>query len=200
MRILSAKSRQGNGPRHQRGMIATFIAVIVLIATLLAAIALVRSVDTSNAIAGSLTFRQGVVQEAERAYEAVKAANQVPFSGPLSEVDDAAVGYSSFILPATTRKDVPDTLTAGMCAAPCISMTPLTTTVNTVKYVVERLCPAAGPADPKVCAVPGAVVQGGQTTDAGSALSTGAVLAAYRLSVRVDGPKNTVGYVQTILR
>jgi type IV pilus assembly protein PilX len=203
MRTRASHSRFGFGPARQTGMVATFVAVIVLIATLMAAIALMRSVDTTTTIATSLTFRQGVIQEAERAYEAVKAANQIPFSGPLSEVDNASVGYSSFLLVGTTsRKYLPDVLvnaTATSCSSPCVSM-PAGSTDNQVRDVVERLCPQTGPADPKTCIVPGAVVQGSQTTDAGSKISTGAVLAGYRLSVRVDGPKNTVGYVQTILR
>ena len=54
--------------QREQGMIASLLAIIVLVATLLAAVALMRSLDTSNTIAGSVAFRQGVIQESERAY------------------------------------------------------------------------------------------------------------------------------------
>lgn len=205
MHTIFSSQRFGTGPHHQQGMVAMFVAIIVLIATMMAAVALMRSTDTSNMIAGSLTFRQGVLQEAARAYEASKAAGAVPFFPPQSNSDDYAVGYSSLILPSTTKPGIPDVLanaTTGTCTAPCLSMTPLAATGNTVRYVVERLCPMTGPADKKACLVPGATVGGGQTTDSGSdpGAFRSAVLPAYRLTVRVDGPKNTVGYVQSILR
>ena len=63
-------------------MISMLIAVIVLVATLLAAIALMRSVDTANVVAGSMTFRQGGVQEAEKAYEAEKTTRRSPATTP----------------------------------------------------------------------------------------------------------------------
>lgn len=197
MRTNTLIHKYHGGPRHQQGMIAMIIAIIVLLATLLASIALMRSADTSNTIAGSLTFRQGVVQEAERAYETAKAG-VLGFNGNQSENDNAGIGYSASILPATLRQDIPDALTkqtGGVTLA-------TTSTGNSVRYVIERLCPAAGPADTSTCLVPGQAIQGGtganQASDTPLALT--GVLTAYRLSVRVNGPKNTVGYVQTILR
>lgn len=182
-------------------MVAFYVAVIVLMATLLAGVALMRSTDTSNVIAGSLTFRQGLVQEAERAYESAKA--QIPFFPPAADADQWAVGYSAKLLAATTRADIPDVLakTPFSCAAPCV-MLPAGTTANTVHYVVERICADSGPADPKNCIVPAAAIIGGQTIDSGADPATfrNAVLPAYRLTVRVDGPKGTLGYIQTFLR
>lgn len=189
------------GRKRQRGLISTLIAIIVLVVTLLAAIALMRSIDTSNTIAGNLAFRQGVLQEAERAY---KAATLIDFSEPTSDNNNAPIGYYATLQPATIRlnKDIPDVLmnkTAGSIA----QLPSIGTNGNIVSYVVERLCPTTGPADPKTCIVPGATIQGGsssnQTKDNGPPFSSGA-FAAYRLTVRVDGPQNTVGYVQTVLR
>jgi hypothetical protein len=196
-------------------MVATFVAIIVLVATLLAAIALMRSVDTSNLIAGSMTFRQGAMQEAERAYQAVMAAGQ-PIVDPanlMNRTDDYAAGYSAVMLPVSTTSampDVPTVLTgapagSSTCTAPCVAMTPTTATANNVRYVVERMCLPTMEglaATPNSCIVPGAVIKGGHNVDSQSAISNGVALPAYRLTVRVDGPPKTgaVAYVQTFMR
>jgi type IV pilus assembly protein PilX len=82
-------------------------------------------------------------------------------------------------------------------------MAVLANTQNKVYYVLERLCPAAGPADPTKCSVPGATITGGsssnQTTDKGAPFNSGSN-ASFRLSVLVIGQKNILGYTQTILR
>lgn len=184
-------------PQRQQGMIAMIVAVIVLVATLLASIALMRSVDTANIVAGSMTFRQGLVQEAERAYE--DARSNTAFNGAASEADSAASGYYASIQPATNG--IPNQLVAPI-STKVATVAAIAATKNTIRYVVERLCPAAGPADPKTCINPGAAVLGGssanQATDTAIGLTGGN--AAFRLTVRVDGPKNTASYVQTILR
>ena len=191
-------------PRQQRGMISTLIAIVVLVVTLLAAVALMRSVDTSNTIAGSLTFRQGVVQEAERAY--VDAIQNINFGEPTSDSDLAASGYYAEPQTATARPDgdIPNILVNGTTTS--IRTVPALATVNnddTVTYVVERLCPVAGPAGPTTCIVPGASILGGsvsnQSKDNGPPFVSGAY-AAFRLTVKVTGSKGTSGYVQTILR
>lgn len=182
------------GPRHQRGMISTIIALIVLVVTLMAAVALMRSVDTSNTIAGSLSFRQGVTQESERAYQAT-LANATMFTGSNGEADNTTIGYYASTL-AVDSRGIPTLLTnqtGGLV---------MTGTQNIVRYVIERLCPNAGKAlktAPNACLAPSAAITGGSTTGNQGGFTAGA-LAAYRLTVRVDGPKNAVGYVQTVIR
>ncbi len=203
------------GPHFQRGMVATFVAIIVLVATLLAAVALMRSVDTSNLIAGSMAFRQGAMQEAERAYQAAMAAG-MPMVDPthvMDRTDNYALGYSAVMLPVSSTSampDVPTVLTgapagSNTCTAPCIALTPTTATANNVRYVVERMCLATMQglaANSNSCIVPGAVIKGGHNVDSQSAISNGVALPAYRLTVRVDGPAKTgaVAYVQTFMR
>jgi type IV pilus assembly protein PilX len=198
MKTKGAVIKRQNSRRKQRGIVSTLIAIVVLVVSLLAAIALMRSVDTSNTIAGSLTFRQGVVQEADRAY--VDARNAYIYTEPNSDTNQAP-GYYAFPQPPdATRPDLPAVLTAN--AAGTVAQVAALSTQNQVTYVVERLCPAAGPANPTTCVVPGASIEGGsvsnQTKDNGPPFNSGAY-AAFRLTVRVAGPKGAVGYVQTIL-
>lgn len=190
-----------HGPRNQRGMIATLLAIIVLVVTVLAAVALMRSVDTSNTIAGRVAFRQTVIQEAALAYEDAKA--KIIFNEPTSDNNVTNLGYYATPQAATVRtdKDLPDVLVNETAGG--IGTVLGVTSGDKVFYVVERLCPNIGPADPKTCIVPGASIQGGsvsnQTKDNGPPFTSGAY-AAFRLSVKVVGPKNTVGYVQSVMR
>ena len=57
----------------QRGIVL-FVALIALVAMTLAAIALVRSVDTANVISGNLAFRQGGMQASDIGIEAAVTA------------------------------------------------------------------------------------------------------------------------------
>lgn len=194
------------GPHHQKGMVATLVAIVVLVATLLAAVALMRSVDSSNRIAGSLAFRQSVIQAGEKAYQQALTMN---FSEPTSGNNNATGGYYAKLqVPTSTNTNgLPDVLVNQMAApgtnnGSTATLTGLPTGYKGY-YVVERLCPDTGPASPVTCIVPGATIEGGsssnQTKDNGPPFSSGAY-AAFRLTVGVVGPKNTLGYVQTVLR
>lgn len=200
----------GFGPSKQRGMVATMIAVIVLLATLLATLALMTSTDTGNLIAGNLSFKQAIVQEAERAYADAQA--NVAFTGAASESDNTGIGfYSSIQTGSTALADVPAVLVpaTGLPPTANVKTMPVLTTGNQVAYVVERLCNTSGTASPpgptaatNPCIIPGATFSAGThgaRDDTGASLPAG-VLPAFRLTVRVDGPKGTSGFVQTILR
>ncbi|OOG50177.1 hypothetical protein B0E50_03335 [Rhodanobacter sp. C01] len=202
--MKSVGSGNRSNLRRQKGMVSVLIAIIVLVVSLLAAMALMHSVDTSNTIAGSLSFRQGVVQEAERAYSAAKDSATL-YPEPSSDSNQPTLGYYATPQAATVRpdKDMPDILVNATCPSTVVvCMTGLATN-NTVLYVIERLCPAVGAANPSTCVVPGASIEGGsvsnQTKDNGPPFSSGAY-AAFRLSVKVMGPRGAIGYVQTVLR
>lgn len=201
---MSSYSRLGAASR-QKGMIATLIALVVLVATLLAAMALMRSVDTANSIAGSMTFRQGAMQEAERAYQDIRTKLESSFAPPVSDSDNPTMGYYASLQAhtSTTRPDIPDILLNKTTGS--IVKMDASATNNDVYYVVERLCPTSGtPATVNTCIVPGTAISGGTssnlTTDPGIPFNTTGSAAAFRLTVRVDGPRNAVAYVQTILR
>jgi type IV pilus assembly protein PilX len=55
----------GNGPPSERGVVL-LVALIILVALTLAGVALIRSVDTANIIAGNLSFRESAVHAGER--------------------------------------------------------------------------------------------------------------------------------------
>lgn len=208
MRMNASPHRLMAGHNSQRGVIATFLALVVLIVTLLAVLALTRSVDTGNRVAGTMAFRQGLMQQAEIAYSDAKA--NLTFAPPTTEADNPGLGYYAEITTASTisnRKDLPALLTAepvdtSKVATIPTGKSPLAGT--TTYYIVERLCPTTGVATVATCIVPGAAITGGTssngTSDPGIPFNTTGSAAAFRLTVRVEGPKNSRAYVQTILR
>ena len=191
------KSRKfSGGPSRQRGVIAMIIAMVVLVCTLLAVVGLIRSVDSSNLIAGAMSFKQGVLVEAERAYTVAKAS--IPY-GTATEADNASIGYYASVQAAdTVRTDLPGGLVAETPTG-AIALA-AGTTGNTVRYVLERLCRVPGPASKDSCIVPAAYVTGGTNDESASTITPSSAQAAYRLSVRVDGPRNARSYVQTVIR
>jgi hypothetical protein len=189
-------------------MVATLIALIVLVVTLFAVVALMRSVDTSNSVAGSLAFRQAVLQEAERAYTEAKTLNV--YTPPISNADNVPLGYYASVQTVSeVRTDVPKILYDANPGNNYVGTKPLVVGAvdsgNPIHYVVERLCPLPNvDATLSSCIVPGKAITGGTssntTSDPGIPFNTTGSAAAYRLTVRVDGPKNSVAFVQTILR
>jgi type IV pilus assembly protein PilX len=192
---LTIRNGVGLGRRQrQSGIVTILIAIVVLVVSLLAAVALMHSVDTSNAIAGSLAFRQAVMQDASRAYGDAKT--KINFSEPSSTSDNPTLGFYA---------GIPDVL-VNETANKFAQVAGTGPTGNTISYVVERLCPNAGPAAQNAsnpCIVPGGAITGGsvsnQTKDNGPPFASG-INAAFRLTVRVDGPRNAIAYVQTVLR
>ncbi|GLQ91232.1 pilus assembly PilX family protein [Dyella acidisoli] len=187
---------------RQHGMISTLMALIVLVVSLLAAMALMRSVDTSNTVAGSLTFRQAALQEAEQAY--VDAQQKITFSQPTSDNDKASLGYYAEPQPATARSagDIPNVL-VNLDTGNVGTVAKQNTNDDDIYYVVERLCQSSGTATAANCIVAGASALGGdssnQTSDQLTPFNNG-FSAPFRLTVRVNGRKGTVAYVQSILR
>lgn len=199
------KISEFNGPARQRGMIATLIAVIVLVATLLAVVGLLRSVDTGNLIAGTMSFRQGAMQEAERAYVAAKAV--IPSCA--ADATDAGAYHASLGTADAVRTDLPQLLTQQVVHATVpstgLAYIPGAATGNDIYYLVERMCRTSGvSADSTNCVLASASTGLATTSDetfinaAGGGGGVGIAKATYRLSIRVDGPKNVQAYVQTV--
>ena len=202
--------------RHSRHLrqsgSALFIALIVLVAMTLAAISLVRSVDTANVIAGNFAFKQAAIQASDMGVEA--AFTQVPtiIANSLDTVVTPVPGGTTkyWYYPTMRELDVSGNgaptvkeLGAGGAAGAAINWSgvPIASSSNgyNVQYVIDRLC--QGP--PPVTDIQGKCFTGAATgagsKKAGSVQFTGATSVHYRATVRVSGPRNTVSMVQVIL-
>ena len=194
---------------RQQGVVL-FIALIVLVALTMAGIALVRSVDKSNVIAGNLAFKAGTVQAADLGIE--QAATVLP-DIIATTLETNRLPASSSTNPnywyyATRRQDdasgVPTTKEYGAAGtATAINWSSVPTAAssngNTVQVVIDRLCNGPAP----VTDIQGKCFaddpQGGGTKKAGGVVFSGSAVVYYRATVRVAGPRNTVSVVQVVL-
>ena len=198
--------------RRQRG-VTLFIALIVLVAMTMAAVAMMRSVDTATVVAGNIGFRQSAVNAADQGVQTAYAWLGANVGGPGISNDSPASGYFSSV----TAGEAPDwyTNSASWVNAAALTLTcPATgsTTTdcagNTVSYVIHRMCPVANCAPNATCF--GVTNVCGQTLSStavsGEGVEQGAVnffttppQTHYRVTVRSVGPRASIAYVQTML-
>ena len=183
-------------PARQNGVVLV-ISLIILVALTIAGLALVRSVDTTNVIAGNLAFQQAAVAAGEAGTEAaISTFLDIAVPSDL-EQDIASKGYTA----STTASGNPaswDTYWSDS-ANSRVTLATDTTTGNKVSYMIQRLCQTAGAPDkaPTGCA---------SYTPAPEACYTAGCnpLAKkeqyyYRITTRIDGPRNSLAYIQAIV-
>ena len=197
---LCAVAAGGRVPRHQaqRGVVL-IITLIALVLLLLAAAAMVRSVDTSAVLSGNLAFRRDLANQGERG---LSVARKLLVTGALAaeatrDANQLAQNYSAVKL-ATNASGVPTILansTAFSDGTLTMTGADLTQSGVTVRYVIDRLCTAAGAFSDGTCEI----VE--RTSDtSGSSWQRrpgGESRPIYRISVRVTGPRNTQAFYQT---
>jgi type IV pilus assembly protein PilX len=198
--------------RAERGVVLLFC-LIALIVMLIGSVALVRSFNTTLFTAGNVAFKRDLQNQGERAVTVVLAA--VGASGPLGtpvarSLNRPGNNYSATILP-TNAQGIPNTLLlsardfdAAWTAAAI--PTPAGQGV-TIRYVIDRLCDSTG-LDSVLGSARCQIVDNGPMGGSGSHLnvaedaSSGGAGATslqivYRISVRVDGPRETQAFFQT---
>lgn len=187
--------------QRQRGVIALFtmIAVVVM---LIVSVALVRSVDSSLIVAGSIAFKRDILNQSERAI--VVARKSLSSGGALAndvtrQSDSPANNYSASIL-ATDTHGIPQLLlnnnrwaSSGMAGA---DITDSTSGV-TIRYVIDRLCTTSGPSSSAKCVVSSLGNDKGGSDFLAARKAGGESPPVYRISIRVTGPQNTQTYVQS---
>lgn len=210
-------------PRQRQSGVVLILALVALVALTLAAVALTRSVATSNAIAGNLAFQQAATHSADEGIETAVAwlEDSIGAAGgakctstTLLACDLATDGYlASRLDPIATQtwndfwdeslsakaKKLPDETSASFKNG------------NTVSYVIQRMCKNTGEpnTDLNPCATSplatGGSCPGGTTcTGGGGRGGTGSNVNAarqtyYRITVRISGPRNTQSFVQAMV-
>ena len=197
--------------KQKQSGVMLFIAMIALVVLSLAAVALIRSVDTNNLIAGNLSYKQTAAASSSFGVESM--ANQLGIKLlAYSYTSDPTNGYYAV---CTTYS------TAGTCDGKNLTATanwvPGTTSRlatgsgvtagvdtygNTVQYIVERMCNVAGAPTQAVSCLSSLSVLDTSSKNVpngpkGPSSPFGA--AIYRVTVRVDGPKNTLSYIQAYM-
>lgn len=209
---------QANLPQKQRGVVL-IITLIALVVMTLAALALVRSVDTGNVVAGNMAFKQGAALAGDAGTEAAITWLSGIAGVAASQNDDTANGYyatSQESLDMTGNSGNParslvdwdgsncNGAVASGTASACIQPAPLipaNAAGYETRYIIHRLCPSAGL--PNNCASTASTVAGTSsgakdyTTKGG--LSGTAEVEYYRITTRIKGPRNTISYIETIV-
>jgi Tfp pilus assembly protein PilX len=184
---------------RQRGVVLIFSLIVLLILTI-GAVALVRSMNSSLFSAGNMAFRRDLVNQGELAVSTVLAefkAGGALVASATTAADQPTLNYSSVQLP-TNNQGVPTVLLNDAAFAATWTAGDLAGAPNTgvtIRYVIDRLCSAAGLSTAALC------VQSSASPTGGTANHTAAVppptATVYRLSARVTGPRNTQVFLQT---
>jgi Tfp pilus assembly protein PilX len=195
---------------RQTGVVL-FIALIALVVMSLAAVALIRSVDTNTVIAGNLAFKQSAVVASDSGVEAAFSWLNTAATANLATLNDNVVAqaYHATIpdlhqLPATyTEPNLEDLAELKNVATWANSVTiPSLGDGNTISYIIQRMClKNVAPEDPANSCLYGDIPTGGESIDNDNQPKLGANFQVvpspmYRVTVRVNGPKNTVSYTQ----
>lgn len=196
----------------QRGTVL-LLTLIILVVLLLGGVALVRSFDTTLLTAGNIAFKRDLVNQGERV---VPLALSLFQTGVLNTAEarganNKSNNYSAAIL-ASSPQGVPLALLDNN-AFTAIGATTNDIVVQNqnvkIRYVIDRMCNAPG-LDATLGAA-GCIQSDSGLSDAVDVNNTntadfagpdgraGAVpqQVVYRISVRVDGPRNTQTFLQT---
>ena len=171
--------------RRQSGT-SLIIVVILLVILMISALALVRSSETVGAIAGNVAFKQAATEAADTG---LAAAGQ--WVTALANADTAVAGVYY-----ATRQNV------DVHGLPTVNWTgvPAATVSNfRVQYVIERLCQGATPITNVVSQCLTTENSQDGSKKVGSPAYSGTTAVYYRVTVRVQGPRNAESYVQSLL-
>jgi type IV pilus assembly protein PilX len=205
---------------QQRG-VSLFFALVCLVSIMLAAVALVRSVDTSTLISGNLAFQQSATASSDAGTEAaiawlasvevlMKAAskNVLMDADHTFNLDDGAKGYWASLNPAKSL-----TASTGPAAGRFLwdlndsKALAMDSSGNTTRYIIQRMCTESGKAARDAgCMYSGAAqdksgrnVKLPQEVCDGAGCPLPGQTPQIRITSRTDGPKNTRSYVQAFV-
>jgi Tfp pilus assembly protein PilX len=197
------------------------IALIVLVAMTLATIAMVRSVDTTNVVAGNLAFKQAASQTGDAGVEAAIKWLEAQSTANISNLysNNLLNGYSAqspgmdpganqswdAFWTASIDPNPPSTPVAAFtCSTTGVACyLPTDAAGNTVAYSITRLCfnqnspNSIGNPCPLSPAVASATSNSSQGAGVVDLQYTAQVY--YRITTRTVGPRNSVSYLQTII-
>lgn len=205
---------------RQRG-ISLLFALMALVVIGFAAVALTRSVDTGTLIMGNLSFKNDTLVASSAGAEQAVTWLQANINSTALDADQTASGYY-----ASSRDQLDPTggKTSATDKRPLVNwdgtcqgaaagtyenceVLPFTGTAvngNKVQWVITRLCDTTGvPGGSNLCIRP-ATATTSTTSERGELTSGGRISSAvaspfYRIIVRIEGPRNTVSYTETLL-
>lgn len=200
---------------HRQCGIVLFFALIALLALSLAAVALIRTVDTGTIIAGNLSFKQAATSSSDNGIESaiswlmtIEAANSAinvlnNSAHPFNQ-DSLTNGYYSNFDP---NLDLLADSTWESSKSVLVGNDPDPVTGNTTRYIIQRMCRTAGqPIQTADCLFSGATLDNNgqhvklpQEVCQGDGCPAAGQTPMMRVTARTIGPRNTVSYVQALI-
>lgn len=215
-RIMSGRIRSPSAA-YQGGVVLV-LALVILVVMTIAGIALVRSVDTGSAVAGNLAFQQAATQAGGAGVEDAIVSFLNDKTTEQLQDNAYASGYAAAVTnPADWEAYWVNTINPEPLQPPVLAKNctddhprpgrsctlPTDAAGNTVTYTIQRLCQTTGDPmlDPTGCVTSKTVLSGGEgnSLGAGSARLNKATQYYYRVTSRIEGPRNTLTYTQTIV-
>jgi type IV pilus assembly protein PilX len=209
--------RPAGALRHttQSGL-TLIIVLIVLVVMTLAGVAMMNSVNTAGMVAGNMAFRQAAVYAGDNGTETAitwlqgKAAEDLNKSLTTSgyvaqQIDPKAETqqtWDDFWKSSLDPTPVARPVAAAVNSGSVMTLATDAATGTTVSYVIHRLCNIEGAPNTVgvYCAVsPQSNAGTGNSNTAGSIALRISTQSYYRITTRIEGPRNTVSYVQTIV-
>lgn len=191
--------------KSQRGVVL-FVALIVLVAMTLAGLAVVRTTDTGMLIAGNLAFRKNAKMSADFGIEMARQwLLDTAADDPSSLYNDIGSRYkATWLLDADKNKDMKYRADPHLWdwsdTGSVLASNQEDSSGNSVRYVIHRMCASVGAADEGTCVTSYVNNDSKESCGYGPGCGGGGgVQAYYRVTARVEGPRNTVTFVQTFL-
>jgi Tfp pilus assembly protein PilX len=182
-------------PCRQRGAVL-IVVLIALIAMLVSVIALSRSMDTHQMVAGNLAFRNATVHSSDAGVLAAVGFLEANVTSAVLNSNAPDSGYYAVMI----EPNWDDETLWGQCAACTVGAD---AAGNRVQWMVHRMCSAEGNTNATgnscslLAALSGAASGGSFSSDAVN--FTGIARNSYRITVRVTGPRSTSTLVQTFV-
>jgi Tfp pilus assembly protein PilX len=187
--------RPARGAAAERGIVL-FIAIVVLLITTIAGLALMRSTTSNVLVSGNLGFKRVATSAGDFGIEAAR----VWLLANVAASGSATRGYA----PTWDTGFDPARFAWSTNALDALAVSPAGARpegVADVRFVIHRLCASPGAVDDKTCVVDtgGAAASTQRGLGHGDAAFSGAASVLYRVTVRIVGAKGTTSYVQALV-
>lgn len=195
---------------RQQG-ISLFIALIALVVLSLAAVALIRSVDTTTLIAGNLAAKQSATSAGEVILAEASTWLEAKMSDPASlEINSEQGFYARITFPDISGSNLTADATwvdGNYRLAQLHDKDGYPSEIdaggNRIRYLVERMCRNTGPASRDHClygpASDNSDTFGVSNSPESKPITTTGDSVLYRVTARIEGPRNTVSYIQSFV-
>ncbi len=184
----------------QRGYMLLLV-LVALVAMMISGIALVRSIDTNQLVAGNLASRNSTVHSADLAVQQAVNWIQANATNGVLFADSTANGYyAEEQEPNWTHPNVWSVCTTTTGATPCYTAND--GAGNQVSWLIHRMCSIAGaPGTPnQFCSsLNGTASSAGNSYSSDAIIFTGLPKNFYRISIQVTGPRNTTTLTQAFV-